>query len=123
MKTIVYAGPHYGREHKVISRSGREMTVKHHEGQPFTVCLCDTDILKPAISHSDSVHYKRVFDALLDHGFAESEEASPSQWADELIAAIEQITLDRIRRQQVGLTTGHGEAVEKAMLDKYPDLL
>lgn len=44
-RAFVYAGPHYGRPHFVLARQagGREMTVQHLDGKPFTVHMCDTE--------------------------------------------------------------------------------
>ena len=45
MKAIIYAGKHYGREHEVLSRDARNVTVKHAAGEPFTVNQCDAEFM------------------------------------------------------------------------------
>jgi hypothetical protein len=46
MKAIVYAGPHYGRPHEILSRNGRTLIVQHPEGAPFVVNQCDAEMLR-----------------------------------------------------------------------------
>ncbi len=43
MNVTVYAGAHYGREHKVVSKEGRTLRVKHATGKPFAVNQCDVE--------------------------------------------------------------------------------
>ena len=59
--------------------------------------------VKPAviITESDAVQFKRVFNELLNHGFAESEEASAEVWADELCTAIATLGIKVHRRISV----------------------
>lgn len=57
----------------------------------------------PVVPEADSVHHKRVFDTLLDHGFADIEETDAETLANALIEAIERIDSERIRRTQTYL--------------------
>ena len=51
-RVFVYAGPHYGRPHFILARHahGRELRVKHLDGKPFTVHLCDTETVEATSS-------------------------------------------------------------------------
>jgi len=43
---IVYAGPHYGRPHRVLHNDGRRVTVVHGpSGEVLTLPLCDVELL------------------------------------------------------------------------------
>lgn len=45
---IVYAGPHYGRPHRVLHNDGHRVTVVHGaSGDVLTVPLCDVEMVAP----------------------------------------------------------------------------